>query len=217
MFNKNLKVVVLLLILFAFSTPSFANPLDRESYGNASLLSEIFIKRHSGKNFELLPVTEDHIQALIQSARWAPSSYNDQPWNFVFCDRFKTPEAYLKAVDSIYGQDWVDNVSLLVIVVVRSNFLYNDKFNEWAQYDTGSAALSMSLQAADMGLMAHQIGGFDKESIQESLHIPEGYTPMAIIAIGYENGSPENDARIRRPVEENFFMGEWGSAVEQDS
>jgi len=207
--NKFLIFAVLLWL-----PPSLAIS-DQPDYGNSRLLAEIFIKRHSGSNFEPTELTEEHHEALIQSARWAPSSYNDQPWNFIFCDRYKNPEAYEKAMNSIYGQDWVENVPLLVIAVVRHNFRYNQKENEWALYDTGAAAMSMSLQATEMGLVAHQIGGFDKEEVLQEFQIPDGFEPITILAIGYEDTSEdtsEEEARTRDSVEENFFSGEWGQA-----
>lgn len=212
---KTIYKISLSLILLSTSLYSANYSFDSALYGDATLLSEIFIKRHSGTDFVPDPISEDLIKALVQSARWTPSSYNDQPWNFIFCDRYSTPEAYLKVLDSIYGQDWVDNVPLLVITVVRPRFLYNDKENDWAEYDTGAAALSMSLLAADVGLMAHQIGGFDREQIQEDFNLPEGYIPLSIIAIGYEADSEEVEQapRERRPVEEAFFMGEWGKPL----
>lgn len=188
-------------------------PLDRSEYGDSALLADIFIKRHSGTNFECRPLNRDQIIALIQSARWTPSSYNDQPWNFIFCDRYSHPDSYAKAIDSIYGQEWVENAPLLIISVVRPEFRYNQKENAWAQYDTGAAALSISLQAAELGLMSHQIGGFDPETIQKEFHLPNGYQPLSIIAVGYE-AAPldvnEEEKRIRRPEEENFFFGDWG-------
>ncbi len=211
MFKLIYKISLLLILL---TSSLHSTERDRSLFGDATLLSEIFIKRHSGINYEPGCLTDDQVQALIQAARSSPSSYNDQPWNFIFCDRFKTPEAYLKVLDSIYGQDWIDNVTLLVIVVVRPQFLYNEQVNDWATYDTGAAALSMSLQAADIGLMSHQIGGFDKEQIQQEFHLPDGYIPLTIIAIGNEDKteSPTETPRTRRPVEENFFLGKWGQA-----
>lgn len=188
-------------------------PRDRSDYGDSTLLSDIFIKRHSGTNFESRPLSRDQIIALIQAARWTPSSYNDQPWNFIFCDRYSHPESYAKVIESIYGQEWVENAPLLVISVVRPQFRYNQKENAWAQYDTGAAALSISLQATELGLMSHQIGGFDPEAIQNGFHLPDGYQPLSIIAIGYEAASlefKEEELRTRQPYEENFFFGDWG-------
>ena len=215
MLRFNLKMFLIVSFLLSFSLcHAFPNQAD---YGNSSLLAEVFVKRHSGKNFKTTGVTEEQYAALIQSARWAPSSYNDQPWNFIFCDRYKNPEAYQKVVDSLYGQDWVENVPLFAIAVVRPAFRYNQQENDWALYDTGAAALSMSLQATEMGLMAHQIGGFDREEIQQEFHLPEGFQPIAILAIGYEDtsvDSSEEEPRTRYPINENFFYGQWGREVE---
>lgn len=203
--------LLIFTLLLSFSTHHAIS--HQADYGNSSLLSEIFIKRHSGKNFETMELTEEQYEALIQAARWTPSSYNDQPWNFIFCDRYRNPEAYEKVINSIYGQDWVESVQLFVITIVRHNFLYNQQENDWALYDTGAAALSMSLQASEMGLMAHQIGGFDREEIQQVFNLPDGFQPITIIAIGHENtaiDSYEEEPRTRYPIEKNFFSGEWG-------
>lgn len=214
-----LKTILHLSLLSSFLIHPLVISDDRSLYGDSKLLSEIFINRHSGKNFEIEPISEEQIKALVQSARWSPSCYNDQPWNFIFCDRFTSPEAYVKVLDSIYGQDWIENVPLFVIAVVRSDFTYNGKFNEWAEYDTGAAALAMSLQAVDMGLMAHQIGGFDGDLVQQAFQIPEGFYPLTIIAIGHEEQttSLDENQRKRRPEQENFFSGEWGQSFRQAS
>lgn len=198
---------------FLFSALLHSSETDRSLFGNSELLSDLFIKRHSGTDFDDRPLTEDQIQALIQAARWSPSSYNDQPWNFILCNRYTTPEAYLKVQDSIYGQEWTENVPFFAIVILRKEFSYNGEVNEWAQYDTGAAALAMSLQATEMGLMAHQIGGFDQENIRENFQIPQGYDPLVIIAIGYENSAAPSgeEIRTRCPVNKNFFIGQWGS------
>ncbi len=214
------KIIVKILFCLAIAcsatlpaaTTTDGGTASRALYDNSNLLSEIFIKRHSGKNFVSHPVEQEQLQALIQSARWTPSSFNDQPWNFIFCDRFANTEAYLKVADSIYGQDWTENVALFVVVIARTEFRYNGEANEWAHYDTGAAALAMSLQAADIGLMAHQIGGFDAQAIQQDFQLPAGYTPLAVIAIGYEDtqAATDDEPRTRLPVENNFFSGAWG-------
>jgi len=200
--------------LLTFS-PTFAgvSPKGDSDFGKSKLLSKVFIKRHSGENFLLKPLQRDQIEALIQSARWSPSSFNDQPWNFIICNYFKNKDSHAKVVNSIYGQEWVENAPLLVVVVTRKNYLYNDEENEWAEYDTGAAAISMSLQATKMDLMAHQVGGFDKEEIVEALGIPNGFEPKAIIAIGYEDKEQKNNnSRSRRAVKENFFFDHWGQS-----
>jgi nitroreductase len=94
----------------------------------------------------------------------------------------------------------------------------NSKPNRWGQYDTGAASENLCLQAVALGLMAHQMGGFDAERVQREFQIPARYTPMAMIAVGHP-GAPEvlNDelkalelaARERSVLGERFFDGTW--------
>ena len=189
--------------------------ISQAGIADETLVSPIFLKRHSGKFYDTSrQVSNEQIRAMIESARWAPSSHNDQPWNFIICDRIQTPEAFAKALDTIKAtnQKWAKDAALLIVVVARTKLLYKGKPNEYAEYDTGSAAISMALQAADLGLMAHQLGGIDKEKIVEVFQLPENCVPMTIMAIGYETDELETSPkpRDRRPSEENFFMGRWG-------
>jgi nitroreductase len=188
------------------------------SWGAESQVLDLFIKRHSGISFDASRYVDNtQLKSLIEAARWSPSSFNDQPWNFIICDRLQTPEAYEKALASIFGtqQDWVQNAPVLVIVVARTKFSYNNDFNEWAEYDTGAAALSFSLQATDLNLMTHQLGGFDPDVIRVDFGIPEDHKPMAIIALGYESADEEPQERERLPIGTNFFLGEWGSGFQE--
>lgn len=205
-----MKSLVLILFIFVFTSLHAASPV-----------SEIFIKRHSGKSYDpARPIAEDQLRALVDAARWAPSSHNDQPWNFIFCDREKTPEAYQTALSSLKGtqQLWVKNAPLIVIIAARTQTLYKNKPNEWAQYDTGAAAVSMALQAADLGLMAHQIGGFDDELIKQAFPFPDNVTPVTLMVLGYEasESDPQAKPRERRPSSQNFFLGEWGKPLFAD-
>jgi ankyrin repeat protein/nitroreductase len=180
-------------------------------------VSDIFMLRHSGKSYDATKeVSDEQMMAIMEAARWTPSSHNDQPWYFIICDRSKTPEAYYEVLQTLKGtqQDWVRNAPVLIVVISRENQTYNNKPNEWAQYDTGAAALSLSLQASDLGLMAHQIGGFNKESIASKFELPDNHTPLTIIVVGYEAEDPEDPPapRVRRPVRETFFYGEWGNS-----
>lgn len=182
------------------------------------LVSDIFIKRHSGKSYDPeRTVSMDCIHAMIEAARWAPSSHNDQPWNFIICERSLTPESYQKVFSSLKPetqQKWAINAPLLIVVISRSKELYKGKINSWHEFDTGAAAISMALQASDLGLMAHQIGGFNKEIIRNEFQIPEDCHPLTIMVVGYELIEQTPIERERRPIGANFFLGEWGAGIQ---
>jgi len=110
-------------------------------------------------------------------------------------------------------------VPLLMLSCAGSNFAATGKPNRWTQHDTGAASLSIALQADVLGLAAHQMGGFDAEKARAAFGIPAEYTPMAMIAVGYqaapdvldeETKKKELIPRARKPLGERFFEGGWG-------
>ena len=101
-----------------------------------------------------------------------------------------------------------------------ATFEHNGQANRWAQYDTGMAALALSLEAVAQGLVAHQMGGFDIGKARTAFGIPEDFMPMAMIAVGYqaaaetiedeETRQKELKGRARKPLGERFYSGRWG-------
>lgn len=179
--------------------------------GSASTL-DLLKQRHSGYSFDATKdVSEEQIQALIEASKTTPSCFNDQPWYFVFADRKKNPESYNKILNSLVekNQQWAKNAPVLVAIIADSKFRHNNGANRWGSYDTGAAAFALMLQATDMGLMTHQMGGFDEKKIQKDLNIPARYSPISVMAIGYEVSGEELKEKTRRPSQENFFKGSW--------
>jgi nitroreductase len=182
-------------------------------------------KRWSGVAFDATKTIEENaLRSLVEAARWAPSCFNEQPWRYVICNKSSHPDAWQRAFDCLWerNQTWCQAAPVLIIECTKDNFSHNDQVNRWAFYDTGAASLSICLQATALGMMAHQMAGFDPQKARESFVIPDGFTPIAIIAIGYQlplDAIPESlrekemAARRRNPVEKHFFAGEWGVGV----
>lgn len=180
-------------------------------------LSGLLQQRHSGYKYDASKsVSKDQLQKLVEAARTAPSSFNEQPWRFIISDRKLTPDTYNKVINSLveFNQGWAKNAPILVVVVADSKSEKNGQDNRWAPYDTGAAAFAMMLTATDMGLMAHQMGGFDEKKIQKDLQIPDRYVPMAVMAIGYEAQGETGEPKKRKPISDNFFMGAWGQGID---
>jgi nitroreductase len=183
-------------------------------------IHELIAKRWSPRAFDAdKPVSREQISALLEAARWAPSCYGAEPWRFVVFDKFNNAAAWEKGFNCLAeaNQVWVKNAPVLILAVTRNLFEHNGKPNRWAQYDCGAASENLCLQAVSMGLIAHQMGGFDANKAYEVLGIAEqDFTCMSMIAVGYQ-ASPEvleGDykehelaARKRKPLEEIFFEG----------
>lgn len=187
-------------------------------------IHEIIANRWSGYAYDSeKPVTKENLMALIEAARWAPSCYGDQPWRYLIWRRDEDHETWQKAFDCLMpgNREWVKNAPVLMASVAYTKFSKNQKPNRWGAHDTGAASVSMAIQAVSMGMMVHQMGGFDPDALREAFNIPEDFTPMAMIAVGWPapadtlEGSlnkRETAERKRDPIGEHFYEGEWGSA-----
>lgn len=188
-------------------------------------IHDLMVRRWSPRAFDNnRPVSHEQIKSLLEAARWAPSCYGDEPWRYLLWDRKRDPAGWQKAFECLAGgnQIWVKNAPLLMASIAGSQFAHNGKPNRWAQHDTGASSMSLVLQAVALGLAVHQMGGFDADKLSEKFAIPAGYTPMAMIAVGYQADADilegeikerELAPRARRPLGEKFFVGTWGVPV----
>ncbi len=182
-------------------------------------------ERWSGRAYDAAKsVSHEKVIALLEAARWAPSCFGDEPWRFVVWNKASDPQAWQQAFDCLVpgNQAWVVDAPVLVLTCADTLFGHNQKPNRFAQYDTGAAAENLCLQAASMGLMAHQMGGFDADLAREKFNIPAQYTVMAMISVGYPADistlsgdalARETAARTRKPLAELFFDASWGQGV----
>jgi len=169
-------------------------------------------------------VSRAQLAALLEAGRWAPSCNGDEPWRYLVWDRSRDPQGGQQAFDCLSenNRKWVKNVPLLMLSCAGSIFGHNGKPNRWTQHDTGMASLSIALEAGALGLIAHQMGGFDADKARAAFGIPAEYTLMAMIAVGYqaepdvldeETRAKELRPRARKPLGECFFEGGWGKPV----
>lgn len=194
---------------------------DRPAPTNIAI-HDLFKRRWSPRAFDPnRPVTREQLKVLLEAGRWAPSCNGDEPWRYLIWDKGRDPQGWQKAYDCLNenNKKWVKNVPLLMLSCAGSTFQATGKPNRWTQHDTGAASVSMALQAAAMGLIIHQMGGWDIEKARAAFGIPPEYTPMAMIAVGYqaspdildeETKAKEMRPRARKPIAERFFEGGWG-------
>lgn len=203
---------------FIALTIAFGLALTGSVQASASL-NDLMTTRHSGRSFDpSIPVTEQQIHSIVEAARLVPSAFNDQPWVVIVTDRQLTPEAYATALSLLVeaNRKWAQNAPTLLIILTKTHFTRDKTENPWAFYDTGAAAFGMELQAVELGLMAHQIGGFDANKVKSSFGVPEGYVPITMMAIGYELNPDKSYMLLKRrfPLPQNFFLGRWGKGLE---
>ena len=192
-----------------------ANGTMEKSTEFTSPVLEVIQKRRSRRAYSDRMVEPEKIHSLFEAARWAPSSLNEQPWFFVYATRDQQT-LYNSIFESLNAsnQVWARHAPLLIVSLVRKNFIRFDSPNPSARYDLGAANAFLSLQAAHLGLNVHQMAGFDAATLIGNLRIPERYDPVIVMAIGYPGDAqtlPDNlkareTAPRERYVKREFVM-----------
>jgi nitroreductase len=184
-------------------------------------IADALARRWSGRAYDPdRPVEPQKLLALLEAARWSPSCFGDQPWRYLVWDRLADPARWRRAFECLAegNRGWAGQAPLLMLACADNQFA-DGRPNRWGQYDTGAASMSLSVQATALGLMVHQMGGFDAQKIRAEFAIPERFHCMAMLAVGYqlpEERIPEAlkerelAPRARRPLAESFFAGGWG-------
>lgn len=180
--------------------------------------------RWSPRAFAETPVEREKLGSLFEAARWAASAFNEQPWRFIVASK-DDPAEYAKALGCLVeaNQAWAQQAPVLVLTVMSTTFKKNGNDNRVALHDLGMAAAHLTLQAAALGLVTHQMAGVDLDKVRETYDVPEGFEPQTAIAIGYQ-GDPETlpegwarDAETAPRARDGFgtfvFTGKFGEAT----
>ncbi|MDA9211385.1 nitroreductase family protein [Methylophilaceae bacterium] len=183
-------------------------------------INDVIAQRWSPRAFDPNYIIEDDsIKSLFEAARWAPSCYGDQPWQFILFNK-KDATSWTRALNclSIGNQNWAMDASILIVVCANKNFNHNNEPNQWAHYDTGAAGENICLQATSMDLSAHQMGGFDKEKIRNLSNIPINFDILACMVVGKKldesklskiQKDKEGQVRSRKKLKDIYFINEW--------
>ena len=183
-------------------------------------IDELIRKRWSPRAFSAQPVEGAKLLSLLEAARWAASCFNEQPWSFIVATK-ESEDDFKRLLGCLVESNalWAQHAPVLMLSVAKLNFERNAKPNRHAFHDVGQAAASLTLQATALGLVVHQMAGFSVAKAREQYAIPEGYEPVAAIAVGYQSepeGLPEElrkkeeAPRTRRLLESFVFNGRWG-------
>jgi nitroreductase len=181
-------------------------------------IDKLFTDRHSPRAMSGEAITDDELMALFEAARWAPSSYNNQPWRFVYAKKgSKSWDTFFNLLVE-FNQSWCKNAAVLVVVVSKDTFDFNGKSCRTHSFDTGAAWENLALQGTLSGLVVHGMEGFSYGRAKKELNIPDGYTVEAMIAIGKPGKREDLPKELqeqevlsgRKPLSEIIFEGKFG-------
>lgn len=187
-------------------------------------VDEAFLDRWSPRSFSPDPLSEQQIRSLFEASRWAPSCFNEQPWVYIYAVRSEDREKFLSLLTD-KNRIWAGNAPLLMFIATKLHFSRNGKPNRSAEFDAGSAWMSLALCARKLGLYAHAMAGFDRERCYSVLGVPKDrYKVMAAIVVGrrdvpsklpedLEQTEYPND---RKPLDLIYCEGKFGEEPSDD-
>jgi nitroreductase len=177
----------------------------------------LILDRWSPRSMTGEEISEKELRTLFEAARWAPSSYNNQPWRFLYARKNSAswPLFFNLMVD--FNKGWTKNASALVLAVSGKNFEHNNKPSTTHSFDTGAAWMALALEGAFRGLVVHGMEGFDYAKARKDLEIPDDYQVEALIAIGKrapvdrlpEDLQKKEKPSLRKAIDEISWEGKF--------
>lgn len=178
-------------------------------------IESLFYRRWSPRALSGEAISNEELLRIFEAAKWAPSTYNEQEWRFLYARR-ETPQwpLFFNLLMEA-NQQWCKNAAVLVVVLARKTFKRNGNPNPVHLFDAGSAWENAALQATSMGIVAHGMAGFDFEKARTTLQVPDAFAVAAMFALGRPGDPrslPQNFREMevpsqRRPVKESVCEG----------
>lgn len=177
-------------------------------------IHDLLAERWSPDSFDSKPVSASDLRSLFEAARWAPSSYNEQPWRYIVAtkDNLDDFNRLLSCLDE-GNQKWAKTAPVLALAVVNRKFSRNGKDNRAATHDLGLATANLAFEATSRNLVVHQMIGIIPEKARDLYAIPEDSEAWTALAIGYSGAEELNvktNNRKRKKLNEFVYGGVWG-------
>jgi nitroreductase len=147
-------------------------------------IDNLFLDRWSPRAMTGEEIPEKELMTLFEAARWAPSSYNNQPWRMLYARRNTPHWKLFFDLMGEFNQGWTKNAAALILFISKKTFDHNGKPSITHSFDTGAAWENLALQGTMKGYVVHGMQGFDYERAKTALSIPDDYQVEAMIAVG---------------------------------
>jgi len=180
-------------------------------------INKIFLDRWSPRAMSGESISEEELMTLFEAARWASSSFNEQPWRFIYAKR-ESPQ-WEKMFNLLMdgNKTWCKDAAVLVCAISKKTFTRNNSPHPTHMFSTGSAFENLALQGSNMGLVVHGMGGFFADKAKTELKVSDDYEVNMMFAIGKPGNLqdlPEGLQKAekvtdRKPINEFIFEGEF--------
>ncbi len=180
-------------------------------------IQPLILNRWSPRAMSGETIEDEELMPLFEAARWAPSSYNAQPWRFIFAKRETEHWKPLFELLVEFNQSWAKDAAALVLIISHKVFEHNGKPSDTHSFDTGAAWENLALEGSARGLVVHGMQGFDYEKAKTVCNIPDDFQVEAMVAIGKPGNKevlpPELQIKetpsTRKPLSELIMEGKY--------
>lgn len=180
-------------------------------------IQPLILNRWSPRAMSGETIEDEELMPLFEAARWAPSSYNAQPWRFIFAKRETEHWKPLFELLVEFNQSWAKDAAALVLIISHKVFEHNGKPSDTHSFDTGAAWENLALEGSARGLVVHGMQGFDYEKAKTVCNIPDDFQVEAMVAIGKPGNKevlpPELQIKetpsTRKPLRELIMEGKY--------
>ncbi|MBR6525258.1 MAG: nitroreductase family protein [Clostridia bacterium] len=162
-------------------------------------------KRQSCRDYVVdHPVEKEKLDAVLESARLAPSACNGQPYHLTVCEGEKAKE--VAELCKGMGLNRFASQAPVMIVVSEVEYVTSAKFgarvknNDYRSMDIGIVTAFITLEAAAQGLGTCIMGWFDDEKIREICHL--SHPVRLVIALGYPGEKDVQREKKRKSMDE---------------
>ena len=182
-------------------------------------LHSLIQRRWSPRAFSSRHLEPETLHTILEAARWAASSFNEQPWRYIVATQ-ENPAEFDRMLQCLVerNQAWAKGAPVLMLSMAKQHFTHSGQENRAARHDVGASSATLTLQALELGVFVHQMGGILPDKIRETYQIPEEFEPVAALALGYPGDleslpeqfrAAEEAARTRKPLSEIIFASTW--------
>ncbi len=180
-------------------------------------IDALFVNRWSPRAMSGESLTEEEFMALFEAARWAPSSYNGQPWHFLYAKKGSKHWSTFFTLLVEFNQSWTKNAAVLLVILSKNTFAQSNQPARTHSFDAGAAWENLALEGSKRGLVVHGMEGFDYEKARTTLKVPNDYTIEAMIAVGKPGKKEDLPKELqeretpseRKKVQEFISEGPW--------
>jgi nitroreductase len=161
-------------------------------------IDSLLLSRVSSRAFSQERLSDEELLSLFEAAHWSPSSFNAQPWRFVYSRRGDDRWSIFFESLIDFNKSWCEQADTLVVVISRQFFEHDQKINPTASFDAGAAWMGLAIEANSRNLIAHAMSGFDHEKLKKDLNVSDVFKVEAMIAIGKKGNKDHLSEELKK-------------------